>query len=502
MSFFPLQTQPYSLAGSGAVIGATSITLKTMKDIDGNLVTMSSFGSIGFGTLEPGNNSLEEQISFTGITQNANGTATLTGLSSVTFATPYTATSGLMKTHAGSTTFVISNTSGFYNEYPSKINDETITGQWTFTNTPITPPSVSDASTTVKGVTKLSVAPAVAANPIAVGDNDPRITQPVPSGILSPYVGRTAPSGWLICDGSAISRTGTNANLFAVLCPSGIFTVTIASPAVFTKASHGYLVGDLLHFSTTGGFPSGLVANTNYYVISAGLTTNTFEVALSPGGPAINTTGSQSGVHTVYLSSYGKGDGSTTFTLPDFRARYPMSIGQSSYAYSVDSSNVTLASPSVFTIPANFELYQGQAIVLSTTGTLPTGFTPGNTYYVIRASQNATTITLASSQANANAGTGVNGSVSQSGVHTMTYTVTSNRTILGRGGGEETHGIATAELASHSHSINVASGSNPSTVGIGNNTPTSTAATQTTGGDTQHNGMNPFLTVGGWIIKL
>jgi hypothetical protein len=31
-----------------------------------------------------------------------------------------------------------------------------------------------DASTTVKGVTKLSVAPSVAANPIAVGTNDPR----------------------------------------------------------------------------------------------------------------------------------------------------------------------------------------------------------------------------------------------------------------------------------------------------------------------------------------
>ncbi len=32
----------------------------------------------------------------------------------------------------------------------------------------------SDASTTVKGVTKLSVAPVLASNPIAVGDNDPR----------------------------------------------------------------------------------------------------------------------------------------------------------------------------------------------------------------------------------------------------------------------------------------------------------------------------------------
>lgn len=35
----------------------------------------------------------------------------------------------------------------------------------------------ADASTTVKGLTKLSVAPAATNNPIAVGDNDPRMTQ-------------------------------------------------------------------------------------------------------------------------------------------------------------------------------------------------------------------------------------------------------------------------------------------------------------------------------------
>lgn len=35
--------------------------------------------------------------------------------------------------------------------------------------------TLNDASTTVKGRSKLSVAPAVAANPIAVGDNDPRV---------------------------------------------------------------------------------------------------------------------------------------------------------------------------------------------------------------------------------------------------------------------------------------------------------------------------------------
>lgn len=136
-NFKPAQLQPFSLAGAGAVVGDTSIILKSMKDIDGNVITMATaFGTIAFGTLEPGNGNLEEQISFTGITNNINGTTALTGVSSVTFLDPYTSTSGLLKTHAGSTTFVISNTSGFYNQILSKNDDATITGLYTFTQNP------------------------------------------------------------------------------------------------------------------------------------------------------------------------------------------------------------------------------------------------------------------------------------------------------------------------------------------------------------------------------
>lgn len=169
------QLQPFTLAGAGAIIGATTVILSSMTDIDGVALSMATdFGTIGYGTLEPGTGTQEEQISFTGLTNNANGTTTLTGVKTVDFQYPYTETSGLAKTHAGGTQFVISNTSGYYNQFPIKQNDETITGQWTFSVFPITP-SNSDASTTVKGVTKVSVAPASATDPIAVGTNDPRM---------------------------------------------------------------------------------------------------------------------------------------------------------------------------------------------------------------------------------------------------------------------------------------------------------------------------------------
>ena len=81
------------------------------------------------------------------------------------------------------------------------------------------------------------------------------------------------------------------------------FTVTIASPAVFTTASpHGLSAGDNIRLSTSGSLPTGLSINTNYYVISAGLTATEFEVSTTIGGSAVNTSGTQSGTHSFSVA--------------------------------------------------------------------------------------------------------------------------------------------------------------------------------------------------------
>ena len=80
---------------------------------------------------------------------------------------------------------------------------------------------------------------------------------------------------------------------------TGTCTITIASPAVITKTAHGLVAGMPVVFSTTGALPTGLTAGTIYYVISAGLATDSFRVSTSVGGSAVNTSGSQSGTHTV-----------------------------------------------------------------------------------------------------------------------------------------------------------------------------------------------------------
>jgi microcystin-dependent protein len=131
----------------------------------------------------------------------------------------------------------------------------------------------------------------------------------------------TVASGWLRCDGSAVSRA-TYSALFSSLAPTiGTCTISIASPGVVTKASHGLNIGDAIYFSTTGTLPTGLSPNTIYYIISAGFGANSFQVSATRGGAAINTTNTHSGVHTLFYCPFGLGDGSTTFNVPNFKGK-------------------------------------------------------------------------------------------------------------------------------------------------------------------------------------
>lgn len=154
----------------------------------------------------------------------------------------------------------------------------------------------------------------------------------VPAGAVQMYAMNTAPTGWLLCDGTAVSRT-TYANLFAAIVPSkGTVTITIATPGVVTLSSHGFQTGDMIYLTTTGALPTGLSQNTIYFVIN--VTSSTFRLATSAAnaaaGTAINTSGSQSGTHTLRYCPYGLGNGSSTFNVPDMRGRMPIGGGTGS----------------------------------------------------------------------------------------------------------------------------------------------------------------------------
>lgn len=73
-------------------------------------------------------------------------------------------------------------------------------------------------------------------------------------------------------------------------------TITIASPGVLTT-SVSLTNGTALALTTTGALPTGLSVGTIYYVVAS--TGTSFSLSATAGGSAINTSGTQSGTHTI-----------------------------------------------------------------------------------------------------------------------------------------------------------------------------------------------------------
>lgn len=116
-SFTPVGANQTTLSGSGVIASATSIPLTSFKTPDGRPLVMSMFGSIGYAVIDPNSPSKIEDITFSGITQNGNGTAVLTGVSrGLDFVSPYLASTTLAQAHAGGAYLILSNTAGFYGQ--------------------------------------------------------------------------------------------------------------------------------------------------------------------------------------------------------------------------------------------------------------------------------------------------------------------------------------------------------------------------------------------------
>lgn len=222
-----------------------------------------------------------------------------------------------------------------------------------------------------------------------------------PTGVVLPFAGSAAPTGWLVCDGSAVSRT-TYASLFSTIS-----------------------------------------------------------------------------------TSFGAGDGSTTFNLPDMRGRTPVGVGTGTDVEVVTSQ--TASGNAVPVASNNARWITGMPVTLSSVSGF-TGITAGS-YFLIRDS--STSIRFASTLANAQNGTAV--TVTGTGSFTMTRTLTAR--TLGERGGEESHAMSITELLSHTH----ANGGSGNNVANGAGAP-GTGATSATGGNAAMNVMNPFVALN-YIIK-
>jgi hypothetical protein len=80
---------------------------------------------------------------------------------------------------------------------------------------------------------------------------------------------------------------------------TGTFTAD-ASTDVCSRAAHGFFNGDPVTVSSSGTLPGNLTAGVTYYIVSAA--TNTFKLAATPGGSAIDINSAGSGTHTVTMA--------------------------------------------------------------------------------------------------------------------------------------------------------------------------------------------------------
>lgn len=236
-----------------------------------------------------------------------------------------------------------------------------------------------------------------------------------PAGVISAYAGSSAPSGWLMCDGSAVSRT-TYATLFAII-------------------------------STT----------------------------------------------------YGVGDGSTTFNLPFLNGRSIIGAGTAATkiaTFASRASNVITATG--LTDAANNEFQTGQAVLYSAPSGAMTGLTDNTTYYIIRVSN--TTFSLATSLANAQNGTAI--SLSSDGTGTQTFTLSLTARTLADTGGEENHAMSVSELLAHIHAISLPNSAGGSVGLVTNNAGASSSYnSDSKGGNAAMNNISPFLVLN-YIIKI
>ena len=91
-----------------------------------------------------------------------------------------------------------------------------------------------------------------------------------------------------------------------------VFTVTVASPAIFSATAHNLVPGDIIIFETTGALPTGLSVDTSgvqYIVLANKMTADAFTVASGAVNASgvignsgvltpLNTSGTQSGDHS------------------------------------------------------------------------------------------------------------------------------------------------------------------------------------------------------------
>lgn len=263
---------------------------------------------------------------------------------------------------------------------------------------------------------------------------------------------------------SSLNLTGVGTNLKFYIENSGVYnditpirsTVTLTNPFTATLNSsvitvsdtaHGAIGGDFVTFSGAvglGGNITASVLNQEYeityvdvdtYTIDVGVTANATDVSGSPGGgsgvvaqyqinigPGIQVPLVGWGAGGWGSGGWGTGAGSVSSLRLWSQANFgedlvfsyrggPIYYWNATYGLTPTDATVTIASPAVLT--TSTALTNGDAIMLTTTGALPTGLSVGTVYYVKNASGFTCELSATSG------GASINTTGTQSGTHQL-----------------------------------------------------------------------------------
>lgn len=288
----------------------TSIRLSSFKEPISDIpYTMSYLNTdIGYGTLDPQSSTRKEFVSFTGITQNSDGSATLTGVTrGLSFSYPFTASTTLRQQHPGQSIFILSDSPQLFEEYAKRRNNEWITGVWGFVSNPTTTAvcsnsydicnkgyldglAVQGAATsteTTMGIAVLATANQMGSSTASTSQAKPLVlssryatTSPITSGCLgipclvASYRNALSPS-WF--------NTGVNTiyNLGALLTTNSSSTNATSTNQYITGAFHFTSLPNKILKTNSAGLVSGASTSTDYqaqrltYSTTTNITTST-----------------------------------------------------------------------------------------------------------------------------------------------------------------------------------------------------------------------------------
>lgn len=277
----------YNITGGGTYrlqssvgLSDASIPLSSfLEPVSGIPYTMPYLNTdICYATLDPQSPTRSEFVSFTGITQNSDGTALLTGVTrGLSRSYPYTASGTYQQSHAGQSILILSDSPQHFEEYVTKRDAETISGIKTFasgatpaiTDAPVNPTDAANkayadslaiagapnASTSVKGIVQEATQAQVDAK-TATGSTGAKLFQNLStqrSTLLSDYIIDTgAANAYVITPSPAISVYVTGQifsfkSIHANTTASTINVNGLGAKNIFKNGSFALASGDIVN---------------------------------------------------------------------------------------------------------------------------------------------------------------------------------------------------------------------------------------------------------------